>query len=271
MKMGGEDRVVPALFALLRALCGLALACAALTLAGGAAFAQRGVFQYRWNSPPPADAITPGDIRIALLWTGHLQSVYRGELDAAVLKAAQAWQKSKGHPLTAKLPDEQMVELVSDALKEREEVGWSVLRDQAVGVAVGFPAKLLTFGPPRTEGSSLFYHGGGEVIQSLAVHLGYPNCQSLDGVYQRSTAKATFRARQDDWFVALFRRGESSAFVSVTCHPSGSVSTEMTASVDMLAKHPGLFGAMSTSLRILHMPDPTIRPRPKIEDLPLAP
>src|SRR5580692_2736651 len=88
MKMGGEDRVVPALFALLRALCGLALACAALTLAGGAAFAQRGVFQYRWNSPPPADAITPGDIRIALLWTGHLQSVYRGELDAAVLKAA---------------------------------------------------------------------------------------------------------------------------------------------------------------------------------------
>jgi len=45
----------------------------------------------------------PGDIRIALVWTGHLQSVYRGELDAAVLKAAQAWQKSKGHALAAKL------------------------------------------------------------------------------------------------------------------------------------------------------------------------
>jgi S1-C subfamily serine protease len=259
------------LFAFCRALCGLALASAALTLAGGAAFAQQGVFQYRWNSPPPVDAITPGDIRIALVWTGHLQSVYRGELDAAVLKAAQAWQKSKGHALTAKLPDEQMVELVSDALKEREDVGWSVLRDQTVGVAVGFPAKLVTFGPPRTEGNTLFYHGGGEVIQSLAVHLGYPNCQSLDGAYQRTTAKATFRARQDNWFVALFRRGETNAFVSVTCHPSGSVSTEMTASVDLLARHPGLFGAMSLSLRILHMPDPTIRPRPKVEDLPLAP
>jgi hypothetical protein len=183
---------VPALFAFLRALFGLALASAALTLAGGAAFAQQGVFQYRWNSPPPVDAITPGDIRIALVWTGHLQSVYRGELDAAVLKAAQAWQKSKGHALTAKLPDEQRVELVSDALKEREDVGWSVLRDQAVGVSVGFPAKLVTFGPPRTEGNTLFYHGGGEVIQSLAVHLGYPNCQSLDGAYQRTTAKAIF-------------------------------------------------------------------------------
>jgi S1-C subfamily serine protease len=45
----------------------------------------------------------------------------------------------------------------------------------------------------------------------------------------------------------------------------------MTASVDVLAKHPGLFGVMSASLRILHTPDPTIRPRPTIEDLPLAP
>ena len=193
------------------------------------------------------------------------------QLDAAVLKAAQAWQKSKGHPLTAKLPNEPRVELVSDGLKEREDVGWSVLRDQAVGVAVGFPAKLVTFGPPRTEGNTLFYHGAGEVIQSLAVHLGYPNCQSLDGAYQRTTGKAIFRARQDNWFVALFRRGETNAFVSVTCHPSGSVSTEMAASVDMLAKHPGLFNAMSTSLRILHTPDPTLQPRPKVEDLPLAP
>ena len=69
----------------------------------------------------------------------------------------------------------------------------------------------------------------------------------------------------------MFRRGETNAFVSVACHPSGAVSSEMTASVDILAKHPGLFNAMSTSLKILHMPDPTVRPRPTVEDLPLAP
>ena len=40
---------MPALFIFLRALCGLALAGAALTLAGGAAVAQQGVFQYRWK------------------------------------------------------------------------------------------------------------------------------------------------------------------------------------------------------------------------------
>jgi S1-C subfamily serine protease len=260
---------VPALFACLRALC---LAAASLTvLAGSTAFAQQNVFQYRWNSKPPADEILPGDVRMALVWTGHLDAVYKGELDAAVRKAAQAWQKSKGHPATDKLPDDQKVELVSEALKEREEVGWSMLRDQAVGVAVGFPAKLVTFGAPRTEGNILWYHGGGEVTQSLGVHLGYPSCTNLDGAYQRFTAKASYRARQDNWFVALFRHGETHTYINVTCHPTGSVSTEMTASVDVLAKHRGLFGAMSTSLKILRMPDPTIRPRPKVEELPLAP
>ena len=96
-------------------------------------------------------------------------------------RRAQAWQKSKGHPPTDKLPDDQKVELVSEALKERDEVGWSVLRDSAVGVAVGFPAKLVTFGAPRTEGNILWYHGGGEVSQSMGVHLGYPSCRNLDG------------------------------------------------------------------------------------------
>ena len=261
---------MPALFALLRALCCLAAAGLAL-LAGGAAFAQQGVFSYRWNSAPPAGEITPGDIRTALVWTGHLQAVYRGELADAVRKAAQAWQKSKGHPPTETLPEDQTVELVTEALKERDDVGWSMLRDQAVGVAVGFPAKLLTFGTPRTEGNILFYHGGGEISQSLAVHLGYPNCANLDGAYQRVTAKASFRARQDNWFVALFRHGETSSYVRATCHSTGLVSTEMTAPVDVLAKHPGLFGAMFTSLALLRTPDPTIRPRPKVEELPLAP
>jgi hypothetical protein len=253
----------------MRALCcGLA---ASLALAGGAAVAQQNIFHYSWSSAPPADAIAPADIRMALIWTGHLQAIYRGELAAAELKAAQAWQKSKGHPLTDKLPDEQKVELVSQALKERDEVGWSVLRDQAVGVAVGFPAKLVTFGAPRNEGNALWYHGGGEVSQALAVHLGTPRCSNFDGAYQRLSARATYRAREDNWFVALFRRGQTSSYISATCHAAGSVSVEMTVPTDVLAKHPGLFGAMAISLKMLHTPDPTIRPRPKVEDLPPAP
>ena len=80
----------------LRGFCCLAMASLAL-LAGATASAQSGpgVFYYRWNSAPPPDAITPGDVREALLWTGHLDAVIKGELSVAVRKATQAWQKSK--------------------------------------------------------------------------------------------------------------------------------------------------------------------------------
>lgn len=261
---------MPDLYGFVRALC--CVAAASLALLADAALAQQGgIFAYRWNSAPTADMITPGDIREALIWTGHLEAVFKGELADAARKASQAWQKSKGHPPTETLPNDQMVELVSDALKERDDVGWSVLRDQAVGVAVGFPAKLVTFGAPHTEGSSLFYHGGGEISQSLGVHLGNPSCANLDGAYLRITARASFRARQDNWFVALFRQGERSSYIKATCYQTGTVSTEMAASTDVLAKHPGLFSAMSMSLALLRSPDPTIRPRPKVEELPLAP
>jgi hypothetical protein len=131
---------VPALFARLHALCCLMAGGLAL-LAFGTSEAQQGtrVFQYRWNSAPKAEDITPPDIRDALMWTGHLDSVFKGELAAAVRKASQAWQKSKGHTPTETLPTEQIIELVTQGLKERDEVGWSILHDNAVGIALGIP------------------------------------------------------------------------------------------------------------------------------------
>jgi S1-C subfamily serine protease len=267
-----EDRVLPALFACLRAFC--CLAAGSLTLlAGSVTYAQQGpgVFAYRWNGAPPAEAITPGDVREALMWTGHLEAVFRGELDVVVRKAAQAWQTSKGHAPTDKLPDDQVMELVSQALKERDEVGWSVLRDSAVGIAFGVPTKLVTFGAPRSEGGALWYHGGGAISQSVGVHLGFPSCRSMDAIYRSVTARATSRARHDNGFVALFRQGDRNSYIKWTCYTAGSVSSEMTVPVEMLETHRGLFAAMAGSLTILRSPDPTIRPRPKIEELPLAP
>ena len=256
----------------LRGFCCLAMASLAL-LAGATASAQPGpgVFYYRWNSAPPPDAITPGDVREALLWTGHLDAVIKGELSVAVRKATQAWQKSKGHTPTETLTEEQAVELVSQALKERDAVGWSVLRDNAVGFAVGVPAKLVTFGTPHTEGGALLYSGGGAVQQSIGVYLGFPSCRSMDGLYAKATAGASFRARQESGFVALFRRGDRNSYLKWSCYPAGSISAEMTVPVDLLETHRGLFAAMASSLTVLRSPDPTIRPRPKIEELPLAP
>ncbi|GEP58267.1 hypothetical protein [Reyranella soli] len=127
-----------------------------------------GVFPYRWNDGPPADAITPADIREALVWTGHLDFFFKGELSVAVRKGTQAWQKSKGYQQTDRLSDEQTAQLVKDALKERDSVGWSILRDPAVGFAIGVPTKLASFGTPHIDGSTLYYYAAGTITQSIA-------------------------------------------------------------------------------------------------------
>lgn len=261
---------MPTLFACLRVL-GCAAGSLAVLLCGAVQAQQPGVFHYRWNGVPPAEVITPADIREALMWTGHLDAVFKGELDAAVRKAAQAWQKSKSHRQTEKLSDEQVNELILQALQEREAVGWSVLRDPAVGFAIGVPAKLVTFGTPRIEGGALVYHGGGAISQLVEVYYGYPSCKSMNALYAKTTAGAAFRGRMDNWFAALFQHGDTTSYLKVTCHSTGSIWTEMTVPVDTLAKHRGLFAAMASSLVFLRSPDPTVRPRPRIDELPLAP
>jgi S1-C subfamily serine protease len=45
----------------------------------------------------------------------------------------------------------------------------------------------------------------------------------------------------------------------------------MTVPVDTLEKHRGLFAAMAGSLVLMRTPDPTVRPRPRVDELPLAP
>ena len=187
-------------------------------------------------------------------------------------KATNAWQKSKGHQQTDKLTEEQTSQLIQDGLKEREAVGWSMLHDPAVGFAIGVPTKLVTFGTPRIDGGTLYYYGGGTISQSVGIHHGYPTCRTMDALYPKSTAGAAFRARGDNWFVALFRRGETSSYLKVTCHHSrldhhGD---------DRTGRRPwrsiaGLFAAMASSLMLTRTPDPTVRPRPRVDDLPPAP
>jgi S1-C subfamily serine protease len=252
-------------------LFGCAAAVLGLLLSGAVQAQQAGVFPYRWNDVPPADAITPADVREALMWTGHFDFVFKGELAEVVRKATNAWQKSTGHQQTDKLTEEQTSQLIQQGLKEREAVGWSMLHDPAVGFAIGVPAKLVTFGTPRFDGGALIYSGGGAISQSVGIHHGYPTCRTMDALYPKTTAGASFRTRGDNWFVALFRRGETSSYLKVTCLYTGTISTEMTVPVDTLEKHRGLFAAMAGSLVLLRTPDPTVRPRPRVDDLPLAP
>lgn len=246
-------------------------------LASGTSFAQQsgafisvGVFSYKWNAAPPFDAIMPTDIRLALVWTGHLEATFYGDFSAALRQGTQAWQKSKGYVLTETLPDEQVVKLVSEGLKQRDAVGWAILRDPAVGFAVGIPTKLVTFERPRPEGGAIAYHGEGAVVQSIIVHLGDPSCRTMDDYYARF-GKATYRGRQGNWFVASLRAPDNHSYTKVICHEAGMVTATMGIRIEDVEAHRGLFAAMATSLTLMRNLDPSARPRPKIEELPAAP
>ncbi|MCA0303866.1 MAG: serine protease [Proteobacteria bacterium] len=255
--------VRPSVRALLAALAATA------TLAAGHAWAQ--VFTYRWNDAPPAEVVQPSDIREALIWTGHLDPTQAGAVADAIDRGTRAWQKANGLAQNGKLDEDQTRQLMTEALKERDSLGWSVMRDPAVGIAVGVPARLVTFGTPRFDGSALVYRGSGEVVQTVSVHLGTPNCRSMGAVFARLTARASYKARGDNFLVAQIRTPESVTFLKMMCHQNGMVASEITAPLELATKNPGLFAAMANSLTMLRTPDPTVRPKPRVEELPLAP
>lgn len=261
---------MPTLFACLRVLC-CAAAGLAVLLCGTVQAQQPGVFHYRWHGTPPTEAIAPTDTRDALMWTGHLGIAFKGEMSAAVRQAAQAWQKASGYPATDKLSESQTGELIQQALKEREAVGWAVLRDPAVGFSVGVPSKFVTLRAPRIDGGSLVYSASGSVHQAVLVNHGPPTCSSMSTIYPKVTARAVYRAREDNAFVALFREQEAMTFLKMACHWTGSIAVEMTVPTNLHEKHPGMFAAMAGSLMLLRAPDPTVRPRPRIDELPLGP
>ncbi len=241
---------------------------ATASLAASGASAQ--VFSYRWTEAPPAEVVQPGDVRDALVWTGHLDPTQRVGAEA-VEKAKRDWQKARGLVQTGKLDEEQTRQLMGEALRERDALGWSVMRDPAVGIAVGVPARLVTFGPPRFDGSALVYRGTGEVTQTVSVHLGTPNCRSMNAVFARLTPRASYKARGDNFVVAQIRQADSVTFLKMVCHHNGMVASEISAPLELAARNPGLFAAMANSLAMLRTPDPTVRPKPRVEDLPLAP
>ena len=245
-------------------------------LLSGVARAQSGVFPYRWNGAPPTEAITPTDIREALIWTGHLDYFYTGGVAEPARRAAQAWQKAKGYQPTDSLTDEQTKELILQGLKERDSVGWANMRDPAVGFVIGAPTKLVTFETPRIDGNSLIYYGGGSsgggiVHYSVSMNYGSPTCASMNSLYSNLTARAVVRARHHKWFVAKFDRDDAVTYLKLRCFGTGIFSINLTMSVDLAEKYRGLFAAMVSNVAITRVLDPTVRPRPRIEELPTAP
>lgn len=251
----------------LAALGGLALLTSAVAVAQPAP----GVFAYRWNAAIPADMITPADVLQALIWTGHV-GVPDGVGEATIRKAAQAWQASKRRAVTESLPNDQAVELVSEGLKRRDEAGWAILRDDAVGFAVGIPTKLTKLAPPQVDGPGMWYHADGTVTQSVGVRYGGASCKALEGIYATLVRKGdSYRTLLTDGFVIIGVSAGSQSLTRAICHAGGIIVTVTTASDDRPELQRALFAATMAGTTVYRTFNPSARPRPRIEELPPAP
>ena len=90
-----------------------------------------------------------------------------------------------------------------------------------MGFAIGVPTKLASFGTPHIDGSTLYYPPQARSpSRSPSIH-GYPTCRTLGGYYPSVTAGAALRTRADNWFAAVFNRGDGKSYLKVKCHQAG--------------------------------------------------
>lgn len=248
----------------------LVAAAVSLLSIGAQAQMNHGAFKHRWVGPVPMDEISSGDIVHALIWTGHLGIGLNKSVANDVDKAKQAWLTSKKYKIADELTDEQTVELVKEGLKKRDSFGWAILRDKSIGFEVGIPTRLTTAGTPKYQLGGLVYPAEGEVSHHVVVNYGAPNCLDLDLHMRRIASDANVRVRLDDGFAYMSRTFETVTVGRATCSLNGMVTAVMSVPASKASKLEPMFVALAYGVRISGRFNPTLSPRPKVEEFPFA-
>ncbi len=233
----------------------------AILLAAGVAVAE----------PPPAP--DPGDVRRALIFTGHYSALERGAPDALLRKAIQSWQSANEMAVTEDLPPDAANTLLADGLKQRYAVGWATMRDKAVGLELGIPTKLVKFTGTHPTNSTLEYGFDGEIDYKLFVRYGDYNCGTMNTFYSRSVAamRPAFAARQDDWFAIATSVNGKVEYWKAICRPSAIALATIGLTAEQFAKHGVLVTAMADSFTLGRHFNSTAVPHPKIDAPPPRP
>ncbi len=215
---------------------------------------------------PPA-APDSGDIRRALIFTGHYSALERGAPDALLRKAIQSWQSANEMTVTEDLPPDATNTLLADGLKQRYAVGWAMLRDKAVGLELGIPTKLVKFTGTHPTNSTLEYGFDGEIDYKLFVRYGDYNCGTMNTFYSRSVAamRPAFAARQDDWFALASSVNGKVEYWKAICRPSAIALATISLTAEQFAKHGVLVTAMADSFTLGRHFNSTAVPHPKID------
>jgi S1-C subfamily serine protease len=217
----------------------------------------------------PIEKVTGSELRQALIWTGHFE-LWEGDPAEALLKASKAWQAAKGYEQTGKLSEDQASELMAEAVKHRNAVGWSILQDKAVGLSVGVPTKFAKLAATRTMNGGTIYDFDGRIGYVLGIRYGDFTCSNFGSYYafvQRQWfKKATWRAMHFDTFALFQKKDGQQTYFQATCRTSGVAFASINLTDTQAKSYGELFGALADSLVVGRNFNPTAVPKPKVED-----
>jgi S1-C subfamily serine protease len=220
----------------------------------------------------PMDKISGAELRQALIWTRHLE-LWQGDPLAALQKATQSWQAEKGYKRTEQLSDDQATELLGEAVKQRQALGWSVLEDKPVGVSVGVPTRLVKLASARAINGGTTYDFDGAVGYSLGTRYGDLNCGNLRSLYiiMQRELKPDWQMRSYERFAMFEKKDGRQTYLQVNCRTSGVAYASVTLADSQAKEYGVLFGALADSLVVSRNFNPTASPRPKVDDSPSGP
>ncbi len=241
----------------------------ACLLACVAAMAQAAFASVACAQELPIEKVTGSELRQALIWTGHFE-LWDGDPTVALQKASKSWQAAKGYDQTDKLSEDQANELMAEAVKHRNAVGWSILEDKSVGLSVGVPTKLVKLATARTINGGTSYDFDGKIGYQLGIRYGDFTCSNFGSYYtfvQRQLFRnVTWQAKYSNVFALFEKRNGQQAYFQATCRTSGVAFAGITMTDTQAKSYGELFGALADSLVVTRGFNPTAVPRPKVED-----
>jgi S1-C subfamily serine protease len=219
----------------------------------------------------PFDKVSGSELRQALIWTSHFE-LWEGDPLAALKKATRSWQASKGYKETETLSEDQTSELLAEAVKKRESVGWSMLNDKSIGLSVGVPTRLVKFAATRPTNGGIAYDFDGTIGWSLATRYGDITCSNFGMLYTllKREMRGTWMVRLGNMFAIFEQKDGRQTYLQATRRTSGAAIASVTLSDTQAKTYGMLYGALADSLTVSRSFNPTAAPRPKVDDSPFG-
>ncbi|HYD08266.1 MAG TPA: hypothetical protein VEC60_21205, partial [Reyranella sp.] len=220
----------------------------------------------------PFEKVSNSELRQALIWTRHLE-LWQGDPYAAIQKATRSWQAAKGYKQTDALGEDQTSELLAEAVKQREALGWSILQDKPVGLSVGVPTRLVKLASTRPNNGGTTYDFDGVIGYTLGTRYGDVSCANIDYLYTAMLRqmRPTWKMRSYERFAMFEQKDGRQTYMQVNCHTSGIALASVTLTDSQVKEYGVLFGALADSLTVSRSFNATALPRPKIDESPFGP